>query len=308
MTNQGEISIPKLLIGLAVVMLISVASTGAETPARLTEVTVGTRDEATSVTVKTGGVSKYHASLIDPYRLVVDFDDTRYEWRKTPLTAEAAPIKEIRGSQFRKGVARLVVQLSRPSTYAVEDTAEGIVILLGKTGARALVSTPPAPAAPQPVPPTPSAKVELAAPPVRIAQAPTPPPAPAPPAGTITSSNGRRLISLEFKDADVVNLLRILAAESGRNIVMGDDVKGKMSISLRNVPWSLALQSVLETRGLQRIDRDGVIRIVSTEQLLKEREARAKEEDAKTKAEEAKAKSQIEIRTKVAEAELKEQD
>jgi len=105
-----------------------------------------------------------------------------------------------------------------------------------------------------------------------------------------------------------VNLLRILAAESGRNIVMGDDVKGKMSISLRNVPWSLALQSVLETRGLQRIDRDGVIRIVSTEQLLKEREARAKEEDAKTKAEEAKAKSQIEIRTKVAEAELKEQD
>ena len=33
-----------------------------------------------------------------------------------------------------------------------------------------------------------------------------------------------------------MNLLRILAAESNQNIVIGDDVKGKMSISLRNVP------------------------------------------------------------------------
>src|SRR5262249_31212578 len=86
-----------------------------------------------------------------------------------------------------------------------------------------------------------------------------------------------------------------------RNIVMGDDVKGKMSISLRNVPWTLALQTVLETRGLQRVDRDGVIRIVSTEQLTKEREAQARVEEAKVKAE-------VDIRTKRAEAELKERE
>jgi type IV pilus assembly protein PilQ len=112
---------------------------------------------------------------------------------------------------------------------------------------------------------------------------------------------GERLISLEFKDADVVNLLRVLAAESGRNMVIGDDVKGKMSISLRNVPWTLALQTILEARGLERIDRDGVIRIVSLEQLTKEREARARMEEAKVKAE-------VEIRTKKAEAELKERE
>jgi type IV pilus assembly protein PilQ len=115
------------------------------------------------------------------------------------------------------------------------------------------------------------------------------------------SPAGEQLISFEFKDADVVNLLRILAAESGRNIVIGDDVKGKMSISLRNVPWTLALRTILEARGLERIDRDGVIRIVSVEQLTKEREARARIEEAKVKAE-------IDIRTKRAEAELKEQE
>jgi type IV pilus assembly protein PilQ len=119
--------------------------------------------------------------------------------------------------------------------------------------------------------------------------------------GVAPAPGGERLISLEFKDADVVNLLRVLAAESGRNMVIGDDVKGTMSISLRNVPWTLALQTILEARGLERIDRDGVIRIVSLEQLTKEREARARMEEAKVKAE-------VEIRTKKAEAELKERE
>jgi type IV pilus assembly protein PilQ len=117
----------------------------------------------------------------------------------------------------------------------------------------------------------------------------------------VQAPSGNRLISLDFKDADVVNLLRILAAESGRNIVIGDDVKGKMSISLRNVPWNVALDTVMEARGLVKTERENVIRIVSAEQLTKEREARARVEEAKLKAE-------ADVRTKVAEAQLKEQE
>jgi type IV pilus assembly protein PilQ len=113
--------------------------------------------------------------------------------------------------------------------------------------------------------------------------------------------SGPRLISLDFKDADVVNLLRILAAESTRNIVISEDVKGKMSITLRNVPWEVALDTVMEAKGLVKVERDGVLRIVSQDQLAKEREARAK-------LEEAKVKSETEIRTKLAEAKLKEQE
>jgi len=355
MANAISSSIPKFLLGLALAMLISVASAGAEMPARLTDVTVRAEDGATSIAVTTGGVPKYHASLIDPRRLVIDFEETQYGWRKTPLTDTGAPIKEIRGSQFRKGVARLVVQLSRSATYAVADTPDGILIVLdGPAGAAApaavakpavakpapapakpvvvaaapapdvapaipggLIGTPPgsAPSAPEPATLTPPAKPEpvatapapvvaappiVAAPPVRLAQAQTPPPAtPAPPAGTISAANGRRLISLDFKDADVVNLLRILAAESGRNIVVGDDVKGKMSISLRNVSWEQALDTVLETRGLQKVEKGNVLRIVTSEALTKEREAAAK-------VVEAKLKSEAEARAKMAEAQLKE--
>jgi len=108
-----------------------------------------------------------------------------------------------------------------------------------------------------------------------------------------------KLISLDFKDADILNLLRILSAESGRNIVAGDDVKGKVSVSLHNVTWEQALDTILETRGLQRLDRNGIIRVVSTDQLTKEREAQARVQDALVKAE-------SDARTRRADAEFKE--
>ena len=97
----------------------------------------------------------------------------------------------------------------------------------------------------------------------------------------------------------MVNLLRILAAESGRNIVSGDDVKGRVSISLKNVTWEQALDTILEVRSLAKVEKDGVIRIVSLDQLTKEKEAQARVEAAKRNAE-------IETRTKLAEAQLKE--
>ncbi len=322
-----------LLLGLATA---AGPSRGAEVsiPAsRLEEVNVAHEGDSVIVRLKTSGTRRYHADLIDhPYRLVIDLDNTTYAWQRTPIVTSAGPLLAVRGGQYRKGVARVVLELKSPIPYWIHEEQDALVVVLGAprrlgtrptsappTLAAAVAQTSPVDPAPERAPRAPAAVAQAApTPPPTVPATPAQPPVPvappaavppsAPPAMVTAPSAGERLISLEFKDADVVNLLRILAAESGRNIVMGDDVKGKMSISLRNVPWSLALQTVLETRGLQRIDRDGVIRIVSTEQLLKEREARAKEEDAKTKAEEAKAKGQIEIRTKVAEAELKEQE
>jgi len=162
-----------------------------------------------------------------------------------------------------------------------------------------------------PAPGAPSAPGPAPAPGLAPPSMPPPPP-PAPPAQRAPSTPGGQpsvsrgqvsssgnLISLDFKDADIVNLLRILSAESGRNIVAGDDVKGKVSVSLHNVTWEQALDTILETRGLQRLDRNGIIRIVSTDQLTKEREAQARVQDALVKAE-------TDARTRRAEAEFKE--
>src|SRR2546426_296089 len=96
---------------------------------------------------------------------------------------------------------------------------------------------------------------------------------------------GQELITLDVKDVDVVDLLLGLAAERGKNIVIGDDVEGTMSITLRNVPWETALETILESRGLQKIEKDNLIRVVSTEQLMRQREVSARLQEAKAKAE-----------------------
>jgi len=52
-------------------------------------------------------------------------------------------------------------------------------------------------------------------------------------------------------DADVRNVVRILAEVSGKNIVISDAVKGKITMKLDNVYWDEALDLVVETGGLR---------------------------------------------------------
>src|SRR5437867_5192466 len=308
---NAERRMPIVLVVVSLALALLVPTSAWADPARLSDVTVTPHPDSVTVFVKTSREAQYKADLVDsPSRLVIDLENTVYAWRKTPLSVGKDPLKQVRGSQFRPGVARVVLDLTRTVGYAIREEPNGLAIVI-PTAAPPMVAAAPAPAAPAsgappapaPAEPAPAATATApapaptpAAPPARLAQATRAPP-PAAPAPT----NGQRLISFDFKDADVVNLLRILAAESNKNIVIGDDVKGKMSISLRNVPWDLALDIILETRGLRKIEKDGGLRIVCNEQLIKERESVARVEGARLKAE-------SDVRTKAAEAQLKEQE
>ncbi len=86
---------------------------------------------------------------------------------------------------------------------------------------------------------------------------------------------GRR-ITLEFHDIEVRNLLRLIADVSKKNIVVADDVQGRVTVSLRNVPWDQALDLVLKTKGLDKEELGSVIRVAKFEDIAKEQEARAK--------------------------------
>src|SRR6266446_811970 len=287
MNAERRIPMVLVVVSLALMLLVPTDGRAQTEPVRLDDVIVTPQSDSVTVFVKTSREAQYKADLVDsPSRLVIDLEDTVYAWRKTPLTVGKDPVRQVRGGQYRKGVARIVLDLTRTVGYAIREESDGLAIVIPTA----------APAAPSvassatTTPPTPAAR------PVQLAQAPATPSAAAP-----SASNGQRLISFDFKDADVVNLLRILAAESTRNVVIGDDVKGKMSITLRNVPWDLALDTILETRGLRKVEKDGVLRIVSLEQLAKEREATARVEEARIKAE-------SEVRIKAAEAQLKEQE
>jgi len=274
MTAERQIPMVLVAVSLAVVLLVPAVSVAAQAgPAVLSDVTVTSQPDAINIFVWTSRETKYRAELIEaPRRLIIDLEDTVYAWRKTPFTVGADPVTQIRGGQYRRGVSRVVFDLTRDVGYAIREDDNGLAIIIPTapiaSRAMALKESTPADTAPAPAKTDAPAKADVAPPPpapVRIAQAT---PAPARPAGR-QPSNGSRLISFDFKDADVVNLLRILAAESTKNIVISDDVKGRMSISLRNVPWELAFQTILDVRGLEKIEKDNVVRIVSREAKLK---------------------------------------
>jgi type IV pilus assembly protein PilQ len=97
-------------------------------------------------------------------------------------------------------------------------------------------------------------------------------------------------ISLDFKDADIHNILRLIAEVSGLNIITTDDVKGKITIRLVNVPWDQALDVILATKNLIRIEEGNVLRITTWETLKKEREDKQKEEEILLKTRDTKLK------------------
>lgn len=82
-----------------------------------------------------------------------------------------------------------------------------------------------------------------------------------------------RLISLDLQDTDIDNALRIIAEVSNLNIIASDDVVGKVTLRLIDVPWDQALDVILKTNGLDQVTEGNVIRIAPVEKLRAEREA-----------------------------------
>ncbi len=81
-----------------------------------------------------------------------------------------------------------------------------------------------------------------------------------------------RKIDLDFKDADVHNILRLLADVGKVNIVTADDVTGSITIKMKNVPWDQALDVVLQAKALGMVRQGNLIRVAKADALEKERE------------------------------------
>ena len=84
---------------------------------------------------------------------------------------------------------------------------------------------------------------------------------------------GRR-IDIDLKDADIHNVLRLLADTGHVNVVTADDVSGTITIRMRNVPWDQVLDVVLQAKGLGMVRQGNLIRVAPLAQLQKERELR----------------------------------
>ena len=84
--------------------------------------------------------------------------------------------------------------------------------------------------------------------------------------------SGRR-IDLDFKDADIHNILRLISEVGGVNVVTADNVSGTVTIRMRDVPWDQALDVILQAKALGMVRQGNLLRVAPLAQLEQEREA-----------------------------------
>ena len=225
--------------------------------------TVG--DPPYQVSKKSGGVTLVFQGAAAEKGLLRRIDARKFD----------IPVKAITPSGGKKGVT-VAVAFSPGSTFTVEKRDGSVVVAFPK-GATAGKADLVARAAPGSSPQMAKADVY-----------PEPVDAKAEPAtlegsqswGFLTGSTdvGRKYhgqrISMDFKDADLTNVFRIIAEVSNLNIITSDDVKGKVSLRLVNVPWDQALDIVLRSKSLGAAQEGNVLRIAPLSSLRKEEQDR----------------------------------
>jgi hypothetical protein len=71
-----------------------------------------------------------------------------------------------------------------------------------------------------------------------------------------------RPIDLDVKDADISDVFRLLSDVGHVNIVLGDNVAGRVTLRLKHVPWDQALDTIATAKGLA-VERDSGIVLVT---------------------------------------------
>ena len=248
-----------------------------------------------------------HVLLSNPNRLLIEMTGTMGQNIIAERYAVENPlIEQVQlGSDEGKIRLTLVLKGDTTPTYTVDNLNDTIVAFLGEPRGTAdpvhesIVFTqravPGAAPAPEPVAAAVAAPMP-GAPPVRkpstsaarSAAAASPSPLPvvtsdAPEAGPVAKKlYYGQPISLDLKDADVHNVIRLLADVSGLNIVATDDVKGTMTLRLNDIPWDQALDIILQTQNLESVQEGNVVRISTVRRLREEREELRKAQLAAT--------------------------
>ncbi|MCI0371026.1 MAG: type IV pilus secretin PilQ [candidate division NC10 bacterium] len=263
----------------------------AEGEGKVTGVTFKPADGRSQILIQTEGrVSFNLTALKDPPKLVVDVAGATIGAgvsRSLEVAQMPGPVERVRSAQFRtqpEKVVRVVADLKQRVRYEAVQSPTGITLELSEPA----VAAPPVPAAPappvmaevpRPVPPAPAAPVAVSelAPAAPTPSAVAPPAPPAPPVVAPRPAAPRRgRLSMDFKDADINNLLRIIAEVSGQNIVAGDEVKGKVTVRLVDVEWEKALETILRINNFDYIWEENIIRVASRAKLEAEASSRAK--------------------------------
>ncbi|GAC1640189.1 MAG: type IV pilus secretin PilQ family protein [Mycobacterium sp.] len=170
-------------------------------------------------------------------------------------------IINVRFSQYRGSMVRVVINLDAPRAYEVTRSSDGIRFAIDGQSASFgpwHSATPSREAAPAPARETArSADLDTRADESPRAVARSLAAAPQP------------RITVTYQDADIRDVLAAFAAFSGRTIVAGKGVDGKVTAEVRDQPWDIAMQAILQAQGLAAAeDVNGIITVDSYGALL----------------------------------------
>ncbi len=81
-------------------------------------------------------------------------------------------------------------------------------------------------------------------------------------------------ISLDFKDVNIREVFVILQAISGKKIIVAKSVTGRVTLSVKNMPWDQVLAQIVSIHGLKRVDKENsiLITISKKKDLKKEKQ------------------------------------
>jgi type IV pilus assembly protein PilQ len=265
-------AVPSLLLGAS---LGTATSAWAEGPGsgEVTAVSLAPAAGKTEIVVNVSGAVDVRDFLLSsPDRLVLDVVGARLGGTTASLYdgVKRGGVVNLRYSQFRPDIVRIVVDLEGPQTYQVDRSSGVIRVSFGSSqGFQAWSSTDAAPAAEvadaaevapadevTPAEVTPAEVTPVAAP-VRARK---------PELGIrsmamVTRADEPR-ITVNWDRASIADVVAGFAAFSGRTIILGKDVKGEVNAEIKNQPWPQAFQAVLATQGLSAQEMaGGIIRV-----------------------------------------------
>lgn len=90
-----------------------------------------------------------------------------------------------------------------------------------------------------------------------------------------------KAMGFNFHNADLKDVVKIIAKISGLNIVMDPGISGRITSQLSDVPWDQALELFLKINGLDMIREGNILRIGNVDKLAKEAESRRSLKDAR---------------------------
>jgi type IV pilus assembly protein PilQ len=254
-------------------MLVAAAVLGTAAPLRaegpgsgeVTAVSLAPSAGKTEIVVNVrGAVDVRDFLLAAPDRLVLDVVGAKLGGTTASLYdgVKRGGVLNLRYSQFRPDVVRIVVDLDGPQTYKVDRSDNAIRVSFGSgEGFQAWSSTDAA---------VPAAEVADAADAAEVTEVQAPAPAPArtrkPEVGIrsaalLTRADEPR-ITVTWDRASIADVVAGFAAFSGRTIILGKDVKGEVNAEIKNQPWPQAFQAILATQGLSAQEMaGGIIRV-----------------------------------------------